>query len=323
MPKQRQCQGRTRSGRPHARPAPERGADPTRANVGASIKRSIMRTKNELLELREQAVALRRAGKSRREIKEILGVGNSTLDPALRGEPAPLWTLRPRAKDELRMKARELRANGCTYDQIAAELGVSKGSVSLWARDMPRRGRLSYEEFRKRNAEGVARYWAAERPVREARLQAISDSAAAQIGELSEREILIAGAIAYWCSPVPADRWLGIRGYEPGRRRDAAKLMSDLLPREDLNLNCPDQNRMSCQVRRRGTVEGKASLRDWRICSRRASRCAPGHADGHIQRRVRGRAVVRDSQDAGGRRPRVWHDREKATQRVRSATQAA
>ena len=45
--------------------------------------------------------------------------------------------------------------------------------------------------------------------------------------------------------------------------------MSDLLPREDLNLNCSDQNRMSCQVRRRGTVEGKASLRDWRICSRR------------------------------------------------------
>jgi hypothetical protein len=63
-----------------------------------------MRTKDELLDLREQAVTLRRAGKSRREIKEILGVGNSTLDPALRGEPAPLWTSRPRAKDELRVR---------------------------------------------------------------------------------------------------------------------------------------------------------------------------------------------------------------------------
>ena len=158
-----------------------------------------MRTKDELLELREQAVALRRAGKSRREIKEILGVGNSTLNPALRDEPAPLWTLRPRAKDELRMQARELRASGRTYDEIAADLSVSKGSVSLWVRDIPRCGRLSYSEFRKRNAEGVARYWAAERPIREARLRAISDSAAAQIGELSERELLIAGAIAYWC----------------------------------------------------------------------------------------------------------------------------
>jgi transposase len=156
---------------------------------------------NELTfqELREQAIALRRAGKSRREIKEILGVGNSTLDPALRGEPPPLWTQRPRAKDELHAKARELRAAGWTYDEIAAELGVSKGSVSLWVREMPRRGRISYEEFRKRNAEGVAKYWAAESVRREAQRQEISDRAAVELGALTDRELLIAGAVAYWC----------------------------------------------------------------------------------------------------------------------------
>jgi transposase len=71
----------------------------------------------------------------------------------------------------LHAKARELRAGGATYDEIAAELGVSKGSVSLWVRDMPRRGRISYEEFRRRNAEGVARYWAAEHARREAQRQ--------------------------------------------------------------------------------------------------------------------------------------------------------
>jgi transposase len=150
-------------------------------------------------EVREQAIALRRAGKSRREIKEILGIGNSTLDPALRGEPPPLWTSRPRAKDEQRARARALRAGGATYDEIAAELGVSKGSISLWVRDMPRRGRLSYEEFRQRNAEGVSRYWQAESARREAGRQQISAAAADEIGVLSDREVLIAGAIAYWC----------------------------------------------------------------------------------------------------------------------------
>ncbi len=59
-------------------------------------------------------------------------------------------------------KAREMRASGLTYDEIAAELGVSKSSISLWVRDMRRRGRISYEEFRKRNAEGVAKYWQAD-----------------------------------------------------------------------------------------------------------------------------------------------------------------
>jgi hypothetical protein len=64
---------------------------------------------------------------------------------------------------------------------------------------MPRRGRISYEEFRMRNAEGVSRYWAVEHARREALRQEISDRAAAEIGGLSARELVIAGAIAYWC----------------------------------------------------------------------------------------------------------------------------
>ena len=150
--------------------------------------------------LRQQAVALRRAGRSRREIKEILGIGsNATLDRALRGEPPPEWTRRPRAKDDLHARARVLREQGLDYEEIAAALGVSKSSVSLWVRDMPVPARLSYEECRKRSAEGAQRYWAAERPLREARREAVRVAAAAEIGPLTEREILIAGAIAYWC----------------------------------------------------------------------------------------------------------------------------
>ena len=115
--------------------------------------------------VRERAVALRRAGRSRREIKEILGIGsNETLNEALRGEPPPEWTRRPRAKDDSRARARELREQGLDYEEIAAALGVSKSSVSLWVRDMPRPERLSYEECRKRSAEGSRLYWETERP---------------------------------------------------------------------------------------------------------------------------------------------------------------
>src|ERR1700722_14887575 len=150
--------------------------------------------------IRERAIALRRAGHSFREIKEILGVGsNQTLHDALRGEPPPEWTRRPRAKDDLHARARELRAQGLDYEDIAAALGVSKSSVSLWVRDMPRPARLSYEECCKRSAEGSRLYWETERAAREARREEVRAAAAAQIGVLSKREILIAGAIAYWC----------------------------------------------------------------------------------------------------------------------------
>jgi hypothetical protein len=112
-----------------------------------------MRTKQELARLRADAVRLRRAGKSRREIKEVLGfIGNSTLNQILQGVPLP-----------------------------------------------PERAGPRYAESRQRAAEGVRRYWAAERPKREAARAAISAAAAAQIGELTDREIIIAGAIAYWC----------------------------------------------------------------------------------------------------------------------------
>lgn len=158
-----------------------------------------MTNKLSSAEVREQAIALRRAGKSRREIKEILGVGNSLLDSALRGVPPPAWTARPRAKDDLHARARELRAGGATYDEIAAELGVSKGSISLWVRDMPRTGRLSREEIGKRTGARLAAYWEAGKADREAARQGVRDAASAAVGAVSDREVLIAGAIAYWC----------------------------------------------------------------------------------------------------------------------------
>jgi transposase len=159
-----------------------------------------MRDAQEMAALRERAIQLRREGKSRRQIKEILGsMSNSTLDDALKGEPPPEWTRRARAKDDLRERARELRTQGLDYEEIAGALGVAKSSISLWVRDLPRPARLSYEECRKRAAEGAHRYWAAERPVREAARAATRETATAQIGALTDREVVIAGAIAYWC----------------------------------------------------------------------------------------------------------------------------
>ena len=152
-----------------------------------------------LSQLREEAIALRRAGKSRREIKELLQIrSNGRLNDALQGEPPLPSMWRPNAEDDLRAKARELRSQGLAYNHIAAELGVSKSSVSLWVRDLPRPDRLSYEECRKRQHAAVSAYWTAERARRAAHRQSIKATACSALGQLSHREILIAGAIAYW-----------------------------------------------------------------------------------------------------------------------------
>jgi hypothetical protein len=59
--------------------------------------------------LREQAIALRREGLSRRQLRDRLFVDNNDILNRLpEGEQAPEWTKRPNAKDDPRAKAREL-----------------------------------------------------------------------------------------------------------------------------------------------------------------------------------------------------------------------
>jgi transcriptional regulator with XRE-family HTH domain len=151
-------------------------------------------------QLEDRIRALRKAGKSRRQIRQIVGpVGNRTLDKALRAEPPPEWTRRPNSKDDERDRARALRAQGLDYAKIAAQLGVSKSSVSLWVRDLPVPQGLRPEERAKRTSEMMRVRWATERPARAARRAAEISAASDEIGALTDREILIAGAVAYWC----------------------------------------------------------------------------------------------------------------------------
>ena len=80
--------------------------------------------------LRERAVALRREGLSLRQIRDELKIfNNDILNQLVKGEPPPEWTKRPNAKDGLREKARELRLQGWTYDQIQVALSFSTDGI--------------------------------------------------------------------------------------------------------------------------------------------------------------------------------------------------
>ncbi|MFJ9740414.1 hypothetical protein [Streptomyces sp. NPDC101166] len=146
--------------------------------------------------LREQAIALRRAGLSRRQIRDRLHVhNNDILNRLLEGEAPPDWTKRPNAKDDLRDRARELRLQGWTYDQIQVELGCSKSSISLWVRDLPRPERRDPAE--QARLAGRKR-WEHELAIRDEQRQRTKAAAAEQIGELSDRDLFIAGVALYW-----------------------------------------------------------------------------------------------------------------------------
>ncbi|MEV5335861.1 helix-turn-helix domain-containing protein [Streptomyces werraensis] len=157
--------------------------------------------------LREQAVALRRAGLSLRQIREKLKIyNNDILNQLVKGEPPPAWTRRPNAKDDLRAKARELRLQGWTYDQIQIELGCSRSSVSLWVRDLPKpEPRYTPEEQRQLMNEGLARRRAADEEGRR-RTRRVAHR---ETRELTDRELFTAGVALYWAEGAkskPYDR---------------------------------------------------------------------------------------------------------------------
>ncbi|MES9588260.1 hypothetical protein ABWK57_05105 [Streptomyces sp. NPDC094045] len=159
-------------------------------------------------DLREQAIALRREGLSLRQIRDRLHIhNNDILGRLVQGEPAPEWTKRPRAKDDLREKARELRSQGMTYDQIQVELGCSKSSISLWVRDLPKpeRSRTAVEQAR---LAGRMR-WDHELAVRDTRRQEMKATARAEVGPMTDRELFLTGVALYWAEGTkdkPYDR---------------------------------------------------------------------------------------------------------------------
>lgn len=94
-----------------------------------------------------------------------------------------------RGKLAERQRARELRLEGFTYDEIAGELGVSKGSISKWVRDLP-------APPRQRRRSSTARP-SSLRLHKLAQIEALQDAGRSRVGRLSDRDLLIAGTALY------------------------------------------------------------------------------------------------------------------------------
>jgi hypothetical protein len=105
------------------------------------------------------------------------------------------------AKYELRIKARKMRSQGESVKIIAKRLGVSKGTVSLWVRDII----LSVEQLETLKQRlikgGELGRLKGSLMQKERRLKAIKDGVKwglAKTGNLSDREYFLTGTALYW-----------------------------------------------------------------------------------------------------------------------------
>ena len=94
-------------------------------------------------------------------------------------------------------QARKLRAQGKTYTEIKKIIGVGKGTLSVWLSDMP----LSSEQMREvrdLSPRRIEHFRETMRLKREGRLKDAYDRAKNDIGNLSKRDLFIAGLYLYW-----------------------------------------------------------------------------------------------------------------------------
>jgi AcrR family transcriptional regulator len=95
-----------------------------------------------------------------------------------------------RGKLAEREQARLLRAQGLTMPEIAARLGVSKSSVSLWARDVAFVPAPRVTRGRRRAPNALQRR-------KQAEIDRLLEEGRLRVGRLSEREFLVAGVALY------------------------------------------------------------------------------------------------------------------------------
>jgi hypothetical protein len=155
-----------------------------------------------------RARLLRRQGKTYDEIRAVVGpVSDDRLQTWLVGIPRPPQTHRSHPLREEQRRARELRAGGATYDEIAAALQVSKSSLSLWLRDLP-----VPERVRRRRAEHLrtitrGRRGGATGASARARMRIRQQAACDSIDGLTERELFFLGLGLYWAEGAKDKPW--------------------------------------------------------------------------------------------------------------------
>ncbi|MGH9187277.1 MAG: helix-turn-helix domain-containing protein [Acidimicrobiales bacterium] len=102
-----------------------------------------------------------------------------------------------RGKVAERERARELRADGWTYAEIVAELGVSRASVSLWVRDVPIDESVWAKRVRKNRRYGARNRSNRLAVARQAEIEQLQAEGRDRISRLTEGEFLVAGAALY------------------------------------------------------------------------------------------------------------------------------
>jgi hypothetical protein len=114
-----------------------------------------------------------------------------------------------KAPDGMRARAIELRLQRWSSTRIAAELGVAPSTAYLWTKHIPLdRTPEEAAERRRRHMEHMRETrWRPHRAARDAERAVIKKEAIEWVAALSPRDVVLTGAVAYWCEGTKEKPW--------------------------------------------------------------------------------------------------------------------
>ena|SRR5438093_10122942 len=149
-----------------------------------------------------------------------------------------------------RLRARELRASGCSVREIERALGVARSSVSRWVADVPL-GEAERRALAERVTEGKLRV--AERKAADARIARLKHQQAGRIRVREGDASYVAGCMLYWAEGEKARNRAGITNSDPGLLAFFASFLRRHfdVPGESMSIYCnlfADHLERQCQI---------------------------------------------------------------------------
>ena len=101
------------------------------------------------------------------------------------------------ARKEDKQKAIVMRQKGMSYSQIKEKLGISKSTLSGWLQDFPL-SEKRIRELRDNSPIRIEHYRNTMRAKKETRLAEVYKKVSKDVGNLSQRDLFLAGLFLYW-----------------------------------------------------------------------------------------------------------------------------